>query len=621
MGLIGQKRRNRRSVVDDSSSDSDNDIDKRGNIRNLISYSDEDEGNSEDSEWLPNAPDERPPQRKAAKKALKIIREKYLSGELCDDGEEEEEEGEEEETEEEEEEEEGETEEEEGEEGETEEEEEEDDDIDIENTENETDNETNKKTDKKKSKRTTKKKSSRRSAPTPPSVNPGMISIRFGGFDDMEQQAMNHPKRYNLKKESPIVNRFVKLMTAPPPELTIDDQIDQFKSLPDTQQRSMLDSLERRPKVDVSQNTMFRILSMKVPQEVQDLILAKYNAIQNLEPSSNEYFKHKSWLDKAIQLPLGVYKEMPVRLEDGSEKCGEFIAKAKKCLDDAIYFQEKAKLQILQFIASKMTNTESRGKVLLLTGPRGVGKTTLINKGIAKALEWPFQFISLGGDSDASTYTGHQLVYEGSHSGKIVDSLIEGKSLSMVLMFDEVDKISATPKGEEVQNLLIHLTDPSQNYCFQDKYLSGIPIDLSKIMFVFSGNDQDKIDRTLLDRFTVIEFEDYTIEQKITIVEKHLWPDCLEQVKLTNSVALTRDVIKHIINTYCGGGPGVRDLGKFLKDIAEKCNMLRMFNTKDLPFYIPDFTLPYTVKEEHVKLFLSKTPLQKLDPSVAHIYT
>ena len=105
----------------------------------------------------------------------------------------------------------------------------------------------------------------------------------------------------------------------------------------------------------------------------------------------------------------------------------------------------------------------------MLAGPPGIGKTSLIKNGIAKALEWPFQFISLGGDSDASTYVGHQLVYEGSHCGKIVNSLVSAKSMSMILMFDELDKVSATPKGEEVQHLLVHLTDPVQNGDFEDK--------------------------------------------------------------------------------------------------------------------------------------------------------
>jgi hypothetical protein len=162
--------------------------------------------------------------------------------------------------------------------------------------------------------------------------------------------------------------------------------------------------------------------------------------------------------------------------------------------------------------------------------------TSLIKNGIAKALNWPFQFISLGGDSDATTYTGHQLVYESSHCGKIINSIIASKSMSMILMFDEIDKISQTPKGEEIMNMLIHLTDPVQNGEFEDKYLAGIPIDLSKVMFVFSANDITKIDKVLLDRMIVIDLKGYDLQQKTVIAENYLLPVALEDVNLTNKV-------------------------------------------------------------------------------------
>jgi len=333
-----------------------------------------------------------------------------------------------------------------------------------------------------------------------------------------------------------------------------------------------------------------------------------------LEPTSSEYFKMRNWVEKATSLPLGEYKEMPVKLDDGHERCGTFMERAKACLDGAIYGQSEAKLQILQFIASKVTNPASRGLSLLLVGPPGIGKTSLIKNGISKALDWPFQFISLGGDSDASTYTGHQPVYEGSHSGKIVNSIISAKSLSMVLLFDEVDKISSTPKGEEVQHLLVHLTDPVQNEDFEDKYLSGIPVDLSKIMFVFSANDLNKLDKVLLDRFVVVELEGYKSTEKVAIAEKFLWPDALKEVNLVEKVAMSREILENIIENYCKNESGVRELRRCLIQIAQKINMLRMFNTKDLPFHIPDFQLPFVLKKEYIKLFLNKREAKDLPP-------
>ena len=295
------------------------------------------------------------------------------------------------------------------------------------------------------------------------------------------------------------------------------------------------------------------------------------------------------------------------------------MERARRCLEEAIYGQEEAKLQIMQFIATKISNPSHRGLSLLLAGPPGIGKTSLIKNGIAKALNWPFQFISLGGDSDATTYTGHQLVYESSHAGKIANSLINAKSMSMVLMFDELDKISTTPKGEEVQNMLIHLTDPVQNEDFEDKYLAGVPIDLSKVMFVFSGNDLNKIDKILLDRMMVINLQGYQQKDKLAIAENFLLPTALEEVGLTEKVALSKDVLEYVLREYASEESGVRELKRCMEQIAQKINMLRIFNAKELPFHIKDFHLPFVVKKEHVDLFLKKKP--GIDVSVQRMYS
>lgn len=447
---------------------------------------------------------------------------------------------------------------------------------------------------------------------------PPGISISFGAFAGDEAAEKMIPKRHNMKKESEIVKKFVKMVTEPVETGGIDEQIDQFKALPDDKQRQLLETLEKKP-ASSQENMMFKILTMNINPETKAHILAKYNALQTMDPSAGEYYKHRAWLEKATALPLGIYKEMPVKLEDGTEMCGGFMERARTCLSEAIYGQNESKLQILQFIASKIANPTARGLSLLLVGPPGIGKTSLIKNGIAKALNWPFQFISLGGDSDATTYTGHQLVYEGSHAGKIVNSVISAKSMSMVMMFDELDKISATPKGEEVQNLLIHLTDSVQNEDFEDKYLSGIPIDLSRTMFVFSGNDITKIDSVLLDRMTVIRLEGYDKKEKLAIAETFLLPSALKDVNLEEKVSISKEILEHIITEYAGSEAGVRELKRCIEQITQKINMLRIFNAKDLPFHIPNFQLPFIVKKNHVDLFLTKKK-SEMDVSVQRMY-
>ena len=447
---------------------------------------------------------------------------------------------------------------------------------------------------------------------------PRDVILNFGFSQGDEPDTRMVPKRYKIKKESEIVQKFFKLMTQPVETETIDDHIDQFKALKEDEQKRMIAALENRPKTK-EQPVMFKILNMNTTPEIQAQLMAKYNNIQALDPASGEYYKMRNWLDKATSLPLGIRKQMPVKIEDGPEACSAFMARARKCLDEAIYGQNEAKLQILQFIAGKITNPQASGMSLLLIGPPGIGKTSLIKQGIAKALDWPFQFISLGGDSDASTFNGHQMVYEGSHCGKIVHSLIAAKSMSMVLMFDELDKISSTPKGEEIQNLLVHLTDSAQNSDFEDKYLSGIPLDLSQSMFVFSANDIGKIDKVLLDRFTVIHLEGYGSKEKIEIAERFLLPGAMRQVNLAERVGVPKDVLSHIMDTYAKEEKGVRELKRCMDQIAQKLNMLRLFNSPDLPFYIKDFSLPYILKKEHVDKFL-KEKRASMDESVSRMY-
>lgn len=450
-----------------------------------------------------------------------------------------------------------------------------------------------------------------------PAKKPPTLNISFGTIDN-GAATRNIPKRYNMKKETPIVQKFVKLVTAPVEQNGIDMQIDQFKALDNNKQERLISALEKKP--EQKENMMFKILTMGVDPATQAMILSKYNAIQDMDPSSGEYYKHRAWLEKATSLPLGIYKDMPVTLEAGPEQCSGFMERAKNYLAAAIYGQQESKLQILQFIASKIVNPTARGLSLLLVGPPGIGKTSLIKNGIAKALDWPFQFISLGGDSDATTYTGHQLVYEGSHAGKIANSLISAKSMSMVLMFDELDKISSTAKGEEVQNLLIHLTDSVQNGDFEDKYLAGVPIDLSRTMFVFSGNDISRIDKVLLDRMIVIKLQGYDKKDKLVIAETFLLPGALKEVNLLERVSISKEILEYIISEYSGDEAGVRELKRCIEQVTQKINMLRIFNTKDLPFHIPDFQLPFIVKKSHIDLFLKKKG-EVIDVSVQGMYT
>ena len=446
-----------------------------------------------------------------------------------------------------------------------------------------------------------------------------IISDMLGGGSDP-----NKPKKYNMKKEPESVRRFVELVQKEDvgEEDTIDNDITYFKSLTPEKQTSLLRALEiKTTPAEVQVPLKFKILEkVALKPELSRIAMSKYNALCNIEPSSSEYYKCSHWISGFTELPLGVFRDLPVKLEDGPEKCGEFMAKVHSCMETAIYGHEEAKLQIMQFVSSWIANPKANGNVLSIHGPMGTGKTTLIKDGVAKALERPFHFITLGGATDASFLDGHSYTYEGSTWGKIADVLMQSKCMNPIIYFDELDKVSETPKGDEINNLLIHLTDGSQNDRFQDKYFTGIDFDLSRCLFIFSHNNHEKVNPILRDRMYNIRVNGFSMKDKLLIAENYLIAAALKDAGLFEKVSIHKDILQHIVEKFTGGEAGVRELKRCIQTIVSKINLLRFYNNpKQVPFSIKDFILPFTVKKEHTDLFLKKK--DEVDASIAHLYT
>ena len=446
-----------------------------------------------------------------------------------------------------------------------------------------------------------------------------IISDMLGGGGDP-----NKPKKYNMKKEPDSVKRFVELIQKEDEgeEDTIDNDITYFKSLTKEKQSALLRALEVKaspPEVQVP--LKFKILEkVAMKPELNRIAMAKYNALCNIDPSTSEYYKCSHWISGFTDLPLGIFRDLPVKMEDGPEKCGEFMEKVHKCMETAIYGHEEAKLQIMQFVSSWIANPKANGNVLSIHGPMGTGKTSLIKDGVAKALERPFHFITLGGATDASFLDGHSYTYEGSTWGKIADVLMQSKCMNPIIYFDELDKVSETPKGDEINNLLIHLTDGSQNDRFQDKYFTGIDFDLSRCLFIFSHNNNEKVNPILRDRMYNIKVNGFSMKEKQLIAENYLIVAALKDAGLHEKVSIGKEILQFIIENFTGGEAGVRELKRCIQTIISKLNLLRFYNNpKQVPFSIKDFSLPFTIKKEHVELFLKKK--NQLDESVAHLYT
>jgi flagellar biosynthesis GTPase FlhF len=448
----------------------------------------------------------------------------------------------------------------------------------------------------------------------------GQIQLLISDFGG--ESGPPKPKKYKLKSESEAVRRFVKLVqTEEPEEDDIDRDIGYFKGLSPASQDKLLTKLQN--KIEPAEPTIplrFQILAKDVPAEVERVALSKYSALQNIDPSSPEFYKASQWVNGYTRLPLGIFKDLPVKLEDGNEACQTFVTSVRKHMDDAIYGHDEAKLQILQFVSSWISNPSGAGNVLSIHGPPGVGKTTLIKDGVAKALDRPFHFITLGGATDSSYLDGHSYTYEGSTWGRIVDILLKSNCMNPIIYFDELDKVSDTPKGEEINNLLIHLTDGSQNDRFQDKYFTGIDLNLSRCLFIFSHNNHEKVNPILRDRMYNIQVGGFSLKEKLVISEQYLVHAALKEVNLFEKISITKEILTQIIENFTGDEKGVRELKRCIQTIVSKMNMLRFYNDPSkVPFAIPGFSLPFNLKKEHVELFLKKKPL--LDASIAHIYT
>ena len=319
------------------------------------------------------------------------------------------------------------------------------------------------------------------------------------------------------------------------------------------------------------------LLESTIPVQFKAAAMKKINSLRYMEPGSGEFYKIKNWVDTFMRSPFNKHEGLPISIDDGVEKCHEFMENAQKTLDEAVYGLNDAKMQIMQMLGQLLTNPKAIGTAIAIHGPPGTGKTSLVKEGISKILNRPFAFIALGGATDSSFLEGHGYTYEGSTWGKIVQILIDSKCMNPVIYFDELDKISDTPRGEEIAGILTHLTDTTQNSQFHDKYFAEINFDLSKCLFIFSYNDENKVNSILKDRMYIIKTKGYISKEKTIIANNYLIPKIREQVRFTSAeIEIPNDVIGHIIDIHCNKEDGVRNLKRCLEIIYTKLNLYRL---------------------------------------------
>ena len=346
----------------------------------------------------------------------------------------------------------------------------------------------------------------------------------------------------------------------------------------------------------------------------KSIVLQKIKTLQSMDPSANsEYYKLKHWVDGFMRVPFGKYDSLGINISSGIHECQSFLINAKSTLDNCVYGLDDAKLQIMQMMGQWITNPDAMGSAIAIKGPMGTGKTTLVKEGISKILGREFAFIALGGARDGSFLEGHNYTYEGSSWGKILQILMDTRCMNPVIYFDELDKISNSPHGEEITNILIHLTDVTQNDKFHDKYFGELTFPLNKCLFIFSYNDETKVNPILLDRMYSISTKGYSTKEKVIIARNHLLPKIQEQVKFSSTdIVISDEVLQYIItNTqYCGTELGVRNLKRCLEIIYTKLNLFRLVPSdnsmfsKDINLGTASVQFPFTVTKDHIRVLI-----------------
>ncbi len=342
---------------------------------------------------------------------------------------------------------------------------------------------------------------------------------------------------------------------------------------------------------------LFRIMEMPLSIGQKNHILKTYTTLMS---SRFPEKKLRAWFDALMTIPFGKYKGINLN-EIKPKKVMGFLNDLETAMNNAAYGHDEAKRQIIQMMGQQIRNPKSKGNMLGIYGPPGNGKTTLIKEGIAKAMDKPFIFISLGGASDASFLEGHSYTYEGSIYGRIVNGLITAKCMDPIIYFDELDKISKTHKGDEITNILVHLTDPVQNSHFRDKYFHGIDIDLSRATMIFSFNDPSNVNPILMDRITTVETKYLMISQKLHIAQNYLLPEMMKDMGLSDGdVVIDNETIRYMIDNWTHEG-GVRKLKSLLYSIVREVNIANLTKAK---LGDNEVHLPFHVSQDNIKQIL-----------------
>ena len=299
-----------------------------------------------------------------------------------------------------------------------------------------------------------------------------------------------------------------------------------------------------------------RVEEAQMSDEARDKALSEIARMEKMPPIAPEVGTIRTYVETLCDLPW------QKRTEDNLE-----ISRAVEVLDEEHYALEKIKDRIIEFLAVRKLNPESKGPILCFMGPPGVGKTS-IGKSIAKSLGREFVRISVGGIHDEAEVRGHRRTYIGSMPGRLIAAMRRVKVKNPVFMLDEIDKLGHDFRGDP-SSALLEALDPQQNTTFTDHYLE-VPFDLSEVMFIATGNLLDPIQPALRDRMEVLRFAGYTEDEKHNIARKYLIPKQMKENGITEEHIDFEDAgLTSIIRLYTRES-GVRNLEREIGTVCRK---------------------------------------------------
>ena len=299
-----------------------------------------------------------------------------------------------------------------------------------------------------------------------------------------------------------------------------------------------------------------RVAELELPEDVAAKLDKEFNRLIKMPPMTPDGAVIRSYIDALLSLPWGKFTEDNFDLQ-----------RAQKTLDSDHYGLKKVKERIMEYLAVRALSPASRGPILCLVGPPGVGKTSLAYS-VARAIDRKFTRVSLGGIRDEAEIRGHRRTYIGSMPGRIIHGMQTAGCMNPVFLLDEVDKMAADFRGDPASALL-EVLDPEQNNAFSDHFIE-FPFDLSHVFWIVTANTVETIPPALLDRMEIIQLSSYTDEEKVKIAQLHLLP---KEIKLNGldkyKVKVSEKAIRRIIHDYTREA-GVRNLERKLAAVCRK---------------------------------------------------